>query len=199
MTIMTSRSEIQYILLRGMHAIIQKRPYLFEKEFRYFFIQYNDPIYVKLEKLEILFKLADSKNFSSILNEFKSYACLEFDIDLVQKAIKYMGIIAFKFDNACDACVNYLIQVLDYNQDFTVNQAIITIRDIMRKYKVPKTKEFLKKITKDFIKLVTLPESKAAVLYIIGENCLEIYNSTELISSFVECFGEYGGENEKVK
>ena len=39
MTIMTSRSEIQYILLRGMHAIIQKRPYLFEKEFRYFFIQ----------------------------------------------------------------------------------------------------------------------------------------------------------------
>ena len=199
MTIMTSRAEIQYILLRGMHAIIQKRPHLLENDYRYFFIQYNDPIYVKLEKLEILYKVADKKNFSYIMNEFKSYACLEFDNDLVHRAIKYLGIIGFRFENACNLCVDNLIKILDYNQDFTVNQAIIMIRDLMRKYKVPKTKEFLNKINKDLIKLVTLPESKAALLYIIGENCSSISDSTEYISSFVENFGEFGEENEKVK
>lgn len=196
MTVMASGSQIQYILLRGMHAIVQKRPSLVDKDFRYFFIQYNDPVYVKFEKLDILYKLADGKNYEYLLQEFKSYACLEFNMDLVNKAVKYLGNIAFKFEKACDLSVDYLNEVLEYNQDFTVNQGIIVVRDLMRKYKNPKTKEFLSKINDNFIKLVTLPESKAALLYIIGDHCNDIKNSTDLISSFVENFG---GENEKVK
>jgi vesicle coat complex subunit len=46
MSVLISYPEIQYILLRSLHAIVLKRPILLEKEFKYFYVQYNDPIYI---------------------------------------------------------------------------------------------------------------------------------------------------------
>lgn len=45
-----------------------------EKEVRVFFCNYQDPLYVKLEKLEIMIKLADMKNVDQLLYELKDYA-----------------------------------------------------------------------------------------------------------------------------
>lgn len=49
-----------------------------------FFCKYNDPIYVKMEKLEIMIKLAADKNIDQVLLEFKEYAT-EVDVDFVRK------------------------------------------------------------------------------------------------------------------
>lgn len=49
-----------------------------------FFCKYNDPIYVKMEKLEIMIKLANDKNIDQVLLEFKEYA-QEVDVDFVRK------------------------------------------------------------------------------------------------------------------
>lgn len=49
-----------------------------------FFCKYNDPIYVKMEKLEIMIKLASEKNIDQVLLEFKEYA-QEVDVDFVRK------------------------------------------------------------------------------------------------------------------
>ena len=49
-----------------------------------FFCKYNDPIYVKMEKLEIMIKLASDKNIDQVLLEFKEYAT-EVDVDFVRK------------------------------------------------------------------------------------------------------------------
>ena len=49
-----------------------------------FFCKYNDPIYVKMEKLEIMMKLASDKNIDQVLLEFKEYAT-EVDVDFVRK------------------------------------------------------------------------------------------------------------------
>lgn len=49
-----------------------------------FFCKYNDPIYVKMEKLEIMIKLASDKNIDQVLLEFKEYA-QEVDVDFVRK------------------------------------------------------------------------------------------------------------------
>ncbi len=72
MSVMMGWPEVQYVLLRGLHAIVLKRPMLLDKDFKFFFVQYNDPIYVKLEKVDILYKLCDNKNFESIIKEFTS-------------------------------------------------------------------------------------------------------------------------------
>jgi hypothetical protein len=59
----------------------------------------------------------------------------------------------------------------------------------MRKYK-GKTLDLIKKITSDGGKNISEPEAKAAFLYIVGEFCLNIPKSTELVSPFVESFCE---------
>mmetsp|Transcript_34514 Transcript_34514/g.25610 ORF Transcript_34514/g.25610 Transcript_34514/m.25610 type:complete len:80 (+) Transcript_34514:61-300(+) len=73
-SLMNNEPEIQYIAVRNINLIIQKRPYVIDKEIRVFFCNFQDPLYVKLEKLEILVKLADLKNVDSILNELKEYS-----------------------------------------------------------------------------------------------------------------------------
>jgi AP-1 complex subunit beta-1 len=194
-SIMNSGFEIQYLLLRAMHAIIQKRRNILDKDFKCFYIKFFDPIYVKLEKLDILYKLADSTNYEPIVKEFKTYAMTEFDLDLVQRAIKYLGMIGYKFPSSKDLCINSLKDIFKYNQDFTVNQGIIVMREFLRRYNDKKAKELLTGLC-DIIKLITVPESKAALLYIVGEYNLEIKTSTEILQSYVDNFNDY---NERVK
>ena len=43
-------------------------------EARVFFCKYNDPIYVKLEKLDIMAALASDKTTMAVLAELKEYA-----------------------------------------------------------------------------------------------------------------------------
>jgi vesicle coat complex subunit len=121
--------------------------------------------------------------------EMKNYAITEFDNELVKKSILYIGNIGLKFEKAMDLCVDHINEVMDHNQDFTVNYAIIVARDLLRKYKnKPKTKDLIKKINVDLLNYITEAESKSSFLYILGEFCSDISNSTSLIESFVEGF-----------
>ena len=49
-----------------------------------FFCKYNDPIYVKLEKLDIMITLASERNIDQVLLELREYAT-EVDVDFVRK------------------------------------------------------------------------------------------------------------------
>jgi vesicle coat complex subunit len=40
--------EIEYVALKNINLIIQKRPIVIEKEIKIFFCNFNDPIYIKL-------------------------------------------------------------------------------------------------------------------------------------------------------
>lgn len=46
---------------------------MLKKEVKVFFCKYNDPIYVKLAKLEIIYRLADESNVEQVLAELKEY------------------------------------------------------------------------------------------------------------------------------
>ncbi len=196
-SLMDSVPEMRYLLLRAMHCIIQKRHYLFDKDFKSFFIKAYEPIYVKFEKLDILYKLCDNSNYEMILNELSSYSVLEYDMALVQKAIKYIGLIGYKFENSMNICVDNLQHIFQYNQDFTIDQGVIIMRDLLRKYeKEEKPKELLKIIDEKFIEKIRLPESKKAILYIIGEYCKKIKKSTDYINFF---FNDFSSANEIVQ
>lgn len=40
--------EIEYVALKNINLIVQKRPIVIEKEIKMFFCNFNDPIYIKL-------------------------------------------------------------------------------------------------------------------------------------------------------
>lgn len=68
---LASAPEVQYVALRNINLILQKRSDILQNEIRVFFCKYNDPPYVKLEKLEIMIKLANDKNVDQLLSELK--------------------------------------------------------------------------------------------------------------------------------
>lgn len=63
--------QVQYVALRNINLIVQKRPDLLKHEMKVFFVKYNDPIYVKLEKLDIMIRLASEANIVQVLSELK--------------------------------------------------------------------------------------------------------------------------------
>lgn len=65
-TLLGAEPEIQYVALRNINLIVQKRPYILSNEVKVFFCKYNDPIYVKMEKLEIMIRLATDKNIDQV-------------------------------------------------------------------------------------------------------------------------------------
>ena len=65
-TLLNSEPEIQYVALRNINLIVQKRPKILEHEIKVFFCKYNDPIYVKMEKLEIVIRLASTNNIDQV-------------------------------------------------------------------------------------------------------------------------------------
>lgn len=75
-TLLSSPPEVQYIALRNISLILQKRPEVLSNEIRVFFCKYNDPPYVKLEKLEIMIKLCNDRNVDQLLSELKEYVRL---------------------------------------------------------------------------------------------------------------------------
>lgn len=70
-TLVSSAPEVQWVALRNINLILQKRPDALSHEMRVFFCKYNDPPYVKVEKLEIMIKLATEKNVDTFLSELK--------------------------------------------------------------------------------------------------------------------------------
>ncbi len=70
-TLLSSGPEVQYVTLRNILLIIQRRPGVLKNDVRAFFCKYNDPIYVKLSKLEIMYRLARAENAAEVLTELQ--------------------------------------------------------------------------------------------------------------------------------
>ncbi len=70
-TLLSSGPEVQYVALRNILLIIQRRPMVLHNEVKVFFCKYNDPIYVKMAKLEIMYRLSTERNVGQVLAELK--------------------------------------------------------------------------------------------------------------------------------
>lgn len=126
-TLVSSQPEVQYVALRNINLLLQKQPDILTKEMRVFFCKYNDPPYVKLEKLEIMIRIANEKNVDQLLMELKEYA-LEVDMDFVRRAVKAIGQTAIKIDAAAERCVNVLLELINTKVNYVVQEAIVVIK-----------------------------------------------------------------------
>lgn len=72
-TLLAKGPEVQYLALRNALLILQRRPEVLRNDIRVFFCKYNDPIYVKVTKLELIFMLATEQNIEEVLTELREY------------------------------------------------------------------------------------------------------------------------------
>ncbi|TQS37837.1 hypothetical protein Golomagni_01676 [Golovinomyces magnicellulatus] len=185
-TLVASAPEVQYVALRNIDLLLQAMPDILSKELRVFFCKYNDPPYVKLLKLEITVRIANDKNVHQLLAELKEYA-LEVDMDFVRRAVKAIGQVAIKIESACEKCVSTLLELIATKVNYVVQEAIVVIKDIFRKY--PGYEGIIPTLCK-YIDDLDEPNARGALIWIVGEYAEKISNADEILSGFVDGFME---------
>ncbi|KAM5537322.1 hypothetical protein V8D89_009052 [Ganoderma adspersum] len=186
-TLLSNPPEVQWVALRNINLLLQKRPDMLSNEMRVFFCKYNDPLYVKVEKLDIMVRLATENNVDPLLSELKEYA-QEVDVDFVRRSIKAIGQTAIKIDEAAERCVNVLLELIDTRVSYVVQEAVVVMKDIFRKY--PSTYEGVIPTLCANLDELDEPEAKASLIWIIGEYAKKIDNADELLGIFVDTFTE---------
>jgi hypothetical protein len=177
---------VQYVALRNIDLLLQAKPDILSKELRVFFCKYNDPPYVKLQKLEIMVRIANEKNFDQLLSELKEYA-LEVDMDFVKRAVKAIGQVAIKIEPASEKCVNALLDLIATKVNYVVQEVIVVIKDILRKY--PGYEGVIPTLCK-YIDELDEPNARGSLIWIVGEYAEKINNADDILSGFVDVFAE---------
>jgi len=67
------------------------------------------------------------------LLEFKEYAT-EVDVDFVRRSVRAIGRCAISLERAAERCINVLLELIQTKVNYVVQEAIIVIKDIFRRY-----------------------------------------------------------------
>jgi len=118
---------------------------------------------------------------------FNRYAS-EVDIDFVRKAVRSIGRLAIKVEAAADQCIQTLLNLLEMGVTYVVQEVVIVIKDIFRRYPgqyegiIPKLCEHMDALDES--------ESKAAIVWILGQFANRIDNADELLDDLCYTFLE---------
>ncbi|CAI8604306.1 unnamed protein product [Vicia faba] len=177
-TLVSAEPEIQYIALRNINLIVQRTPTILEHEIKVFFCKYNDPIYVKMEKLEIMIKLATDRNIDQVLLEFKEYAT-GVDVDFVRKVVRAICCCIIKLERAVERCISVLLELIKIKVNYVVQEEIIVIKDIFKRSS--NIYESIIATLCESLDTLDEPEAKASMIWKISEYAERIDNAHELL------------------
>ncbi|KAI9842805.1 MAG: hypothetical protein M1837_006908 [Sclerophora amabilis] len=186
-TLLAKGPEVQYLALRNALLILQRRPEVLRNDIRVFFCKYNDPIYVKVTKLELIFMLATERNINEVLTELREYAT-EIDVHFVRKSVRAIGKLAIKIEPAARLCINTLLSLVATKVSYIVQEATVVIRNIFRKY--PNQYESIISTLCENLDSLDEPEAKAAMIWVIGQYADRIDDSDVLLEDFLYSFAD---------
>ncbi|KAK4498870.1 hypothetical protein PRZ48_009380 [Zasmidium cellare] len=186
-TLLSKGPEIQYLALRNALLILQRRPEVLRNDIRVFFCKYNDPIYVKVTKLELIFMLANERNIREVLTELREYAT-EIDVHFVRKSVRAIGKLAIKIEPAAKLCISTLLELVATKVSYIVQEATVVIKNIFRKY--PNQYESIISTLCENLDSLDEPEAKAAMIWVIGQYADRIDNSEVLLEDFLDSWDD---------
>ncbi|KAI8870138.1 Adaptor protein complex beta subunit [Ramicandelaber brevisporus] len=182
-TLLSSGIEMQYVALRNIAVIVQRRPEILANQIRPFFCKYDDPIGIKLAKLGILLRLATPENAPLIIQELAEYAT-EIDVEFVRRAVRAIGRIAIKFERCAKDCISTLMNLIQTGVNYVVQETIVVMRDIFRRY--PNRYEHTLGVLCRHLDSLDEPDAKAAMVWIIGQYCDRIDDAHGILESFLD-------------
>ena len=188
-SLVNSEHEIKWVVLKNMQFIAQKYPEIFT-DTKAFFIRYSEPSFIKHEKLKMILKLTDAKNWELVVNELNEYV-YDIDTDFTEKAVHALWQVCMKISQSLDKVLTVLSNILkdlcgdDHGEHF-LNEIAVALQQIMRRY--PKSRDYLPYI-KSIVKYeesITRPEGKLSLLFFCGEYNEAIEKSDEIINRYIE-------------
>lgn len=110
------------------------------------------------------------------------------DVDFVRKAVRSVGRLAIKVEEAAVDCIQALLKLIETKITYVVQEAVIVIKDIFRRY--PGKYEGIIPTLCENLDLLDEPESKAAMVWILGQFSDRIDNADELLDDLLYTFLE---------
>jgi AP-2 complex subunit beta-1 len=112
----------------------------------------------------------------------------EVDVDFVRKAVRSIGRLAIKVQTAADSCIQSLLTLIETKVTYVVQEAVIVIKDIFRRY--PGQYEGIIPALCENLDILDEPESKASMIWIVGQFANRIDNADELMDDLIYSFLE---------
>lgn len=184
-TLLSSTPEIQYVALRNIRLVLQLHPDILAQGIRVFFCKYNDPLYIKAEKLQMIVMLANEANVEQIYPELADYA-KEVDIDFVRRAIRAIGEVALRIPGTMGMATAILLELAQNDVRYVVQEVLITARDILVSHPDAFGRA-LPELLRD-TGLYDDTESRAALLWLIGEHTEMVPEGLEILAEVLENF-----------
>lgn len=134
-SLMSTPPEMQYVALRNIRIILEKYPMVLARELRIFYVKFNDPLYIKLEKIDTLVRLVDASNLKQctlLLTELKEYA-MEFEPEFVSRAISALAQLGIKYSDAkfVSKVMDILVDLVETRDTFQ-DDCLVAMCDLLR-------------------------------------------------------------------
>jgi len=176
--LMNNPVEIQYVVISCILTILQRfqgKSFNDDSFLPKFFVKDEDPIFIKLQKLDIIFCLMSQNNVLTIVNELASYAKSN-DEEFVRKTIQIIGKIAVLSPTASDRCVEIIEQLLQTKVPYCIQECITISANIIRKHH-DKFQRLISIICQNMPATLDDDNAKATLAWIIGEDSARISNT----------------------
>lgn len=187
--------ELQYAALRNVNILVQSYPKIFGNEINVFFCSYNDPQYVKLEKLEIIGRIVDDSSVNRIITELCEYA-KDVDGEIVKKAIKILAQCALNAPRWSGRIREIFMELLETQLPIVLQQVTINLIPLFR---AEATKSEFFPLLESFY-FVHLDgtwnglhgdiDSQSAFIWILGEFCNSNNFDEEKLEEIMKIFEE---------
>ncbi|KAG7693162.1 hypothetical protein KL930_004753 [Ogataea haglerorum] len=183
--LMSKPAEIQFLTMRNVILLLLDKAEMLDLQVSMFFCQFDDPVYIKDTKLELIFLLANESNISLVLRELEEYA-LEIDDQMVRKSIRAIGNLAIKIPSVADRSIEVLGGLLASSLPHIVQEVAIILKDILRKY--PGKYLYLIDSLVQNVDLLTDSDSRGSFIWILGEYCSSIPDSADILQKLYANF-----------
>jgi len=160
---------------------------VFDEEYKKFFCRYNDPLYVKSLKLDILKLICTDASVKNIVEELREYVT-DVDVDVARKAIQTIGHVAWRLPTSASRVIEELLKLLELDIDYVSAETVIAMKDLLRKYP-ERVVDVLHVISAS---LATLDEADArvAALWMLGEYGEQIDESPYVLEPIIDAWGD---------
>jgi len=182
----TSKRNLEYVAMRIIKLIMQKYPGLLHPDdVQVFFCRYNDPPYLKIEKIDVMLMLVAPSNVQALLGELREYAA-EVDGSTARKAIWGIGVCAVEIPSVSEACVTILLDLMETDLSYAVQESVTVLKSVLRRY--PGTFDHVVPAVANKMDQVEEPKARAAAVWMIGDASDRLPHAEELLENFVQGF-----------
>lgn len=155
--------------------------------YKHFYCIYDEPSYNKYIKLDIMPYLVSDDNLGDILNELSEYAT-DVDTDLGCHSIQSLCEIALHLEKHAKPIIKKICQLVGMKQSHISNSSMLAFSKILRRYADQEEvcHADIAQIVPSTVGYVTEPESKASLIWVLGELGHKIDESVSILEVFLE-------------